>query len=151
MWGSRGLRIVKLVKWKTAATAWRQRAHKPGKLGLRTALVGLRGLGAVVQPFTLAQQAPSAHLPLGPRDSLGVPDSPASLHLGCLDETQPRSAGRWLWCAGRRRLGAAEDSREQGTPIPHAAGRSLNICFDNLGCIRLSKLFHSREVIFGDL
>lgn len=85
------------------------------------------------------------------RGSQGAPAQLPSLSPSLSGGILVLSAGRGLWWAGWWRLGTAEDSREQDMPTPCGAGRSLNACFDGLGCLRLPKIFHSREIIFGDL
>lgn len=143
---------MKLVKPKTAAMVRRQRDHKPGKVGSGAALVGLKGLWAVVQPIALALRAQPGPLPAEhPARVSGCP-SPAAQPVPRMSRgILGLLAGRGLWWAGWWRLGTAEDSREQDMPTSCGAGRSLNACFDGLGCLRLPKIFHSREIIFGDL
>lgn len=96
---------------------------------------------------------PCGHnLPASPlstqRGSQGAPGQLPSLSPSLSGGILGLSAGRGLWWAAWWRLGTAEDSREQDMPTSCGAGRSLNACFDGLGCLRLPKIFHSREIIF---
>lgn len=93
-----------------------------------------------------------AHLPAWhPARVWGCLRPGAQLAPGMSGGNLAPSAGRELWCAGWQRVRTAEDSREQGMTTPCGASRSLNTCFNGLGYLRLSKLFHSREIFSGGL
>lgn len=137
-WDSCRLRIVKLVKLKPAVMERRQSAHKPGKVGLGTALVRCKHFWAVVQPPLWPSRHTLPTSPLGTqRESGGSLASLSSLPLDVWRKPGPVSR-KGLWCAWWWRLGTVEDSRKQGVTIPCSAGRYLNTCFDGLGWFWLS-------------